>query len=611
MLNPRDRHLLLESLRPPAGYVLSRAIGTSYSLDLLALLTAPLAFTFFDWEDNEGEISADPLALLESVRRHADKILLFCHAGGVKVPPPNQRLLAYLERCVVEVLPSKDASIFHPKVWILRFESEDEPVRYRFLCLSRNLTFDRSWDSILSFDGVLEDRQLGFAKNRPLGEFVDALPKLAVREFPQRWRKHLSQIADEIRKTRFELPDGVEDYQFLPLGLTSHNTWPFPDGQYPVLIMSPFVAPGCLQKLSHRRHEATLISRAEELAKLSPDALEGFDSVYAMDGSAEFDAEDVDAAAPGISGLHAKLFIIDDGRKAHVFTGSANATNAAFNGNVEFLTEIVGKKKDFGISAFLADESKPGESFLNLLQPWTKTSVERSATELLQEHLERELRIGINRFARTRPRVNVESSVGNYTLTLIKEDDESAPMEIALTCWPSTLRKDDAVPVTNKDGVLAKFGPLSLDAVTGFIAFEAKLEQRDCVVAQSFVLNLPVDNAPDDRFDRILAALVKDKDRLIRLVWLLLQKEGEVSASAISSLVNSQGPSQATRMEETYPIFESLIKSLSGGSRRIDEIGRLLKDLRKSPEGEELIPEGLYELWQTLKLCLDETDGPA
>ena len=78
MLAPRERRLLLDALRPPPGHRLDRAVGTSFSLDLLALLTAPLAFTFFDWEDDEGAPTADPLALLEAVRRHADRITLFC-----------------------------------------------------------------------------------------------------------------------------------------------------------------------------------------------------------------------------------------------------------------------------------------------------------------------------------------------------------------------------------------------------------------------------------------------------------------------------------------------------------------------------------------------------
>ena len=37
MLNPRDRRALLEALRPEAGYTFDRAIGTTFSLDLLAL----------------------------------------------------------------------------------------------------------------------------------------------------------------------------------------------------------------------------------------------------------------------------------------------------------------------------------------------------------------------------------------------------------------------------------------------------------------------------------------------------------------------------------------------------------------------------------------------
>ena len=77
MLGTRERTLLLESLRPPTGYRLRRAVGTSFTLDLMALLTAPLAFTFFDAHDDDGAPVTDPVALLEALRRHAEKITLF------------------------------------------------------------------------------------------------------------------------------------------------------------------------------------------------------------------------------------------------------------------------------------------------------------------------------------------------------------------------------------------------------------------------------------------------------------------------------------------------------------------------------------------------------
>ena len=59
MLAPDDRRTLLEALRPPLGYRLDRAIGTTFSLDLRALLLAPLAFTLFGWQDEAGRPGAD------------------------------------------------------------------------------------------------------------------------------------------------------------------------------------------------------------------------------------------------------------------------------------------------------------------------------------------------------------------------------------------------------------------------------------------------------------------------------------------------------------------------------------------------------------------------
>lgn len=81
-------------------------------------------------------------------------------------------------------------------------------------------------------------------------------------------------------------------------------------------------------------------------------------------------------AAPALMGLHAKLYVLDYGREASVFTGSAKATHAAFNRNVEFLTELRGKKGILGVAAVLGEatdpaEKKPGAASLaDLLRPF-------------------------------------------------------------------------------------------------------------------------------------------------------------------------------------------------------------------------------------------------
>src|SRR5438270_13497306 len=96
VLEPDDRHPLLDALRPPAGFVLDRAVGTTFSLDLHALLTAPVAFALLDAESGDDGLSA-PTAILEAVRRQADLIDVFCQAGQIAVPAAYRPLVAYVE----------------------------------------------------------------------------------------------------------------------------------------------------------------------------------------------------------------------------------------------------------------------------------------------------------------------------------------------------------------------------------------------------------------------------------------------------------------------------------------------------------------------------------
>ena len=103
VLEPRDRLLLFEALRPADGFRFDQGIGTTYTLDLLALLTAPLAFTWFEQQDEEGGRAAvDSLEILESLRRHADHLAIFCHAGRIALPKTCYPQLLFVENSIVE-----------------------------------------------------------------------------------------------------------------------------------------------------------------------------------------------------------------------------------------------------------------------------------------------------------------------------------------------------------------------------------------------------------------------------------------------------------------------------------------------------------------------------
>src|SRR4051794_2184598 len=107
MLEPQNRQLLLDALRPPDDFALDFAVGTTFSLDLLALLTAPLGFTRFELLNSEGSdiADADAHVLLRTIREFADKITIFCQAGRIAVPRGQRPLLSALEEMVVEVTP--------------------------------------------------------------------------------------------------------------------------------------------------------------------------------------------------------------------------------------------------------------------------------------------------------------------------------------------------------------------------------------------------------------------------------------------------------------------------------------------------------------------------
>ena len=387
MLGTRERTLLLESLRPPPGYRLRRAIGTSYTLDLIALLTAPLAFTFFDAHNEDGAPVTDPVALLEALRRHAENVTLFCQAGAIAVPKPEQTLLAYLEGSVIEVQPPRAEGIFHPKLWVLAFEADGAPAIYRVLCLSRNLTFARSWDTCLSLEGRLMDRQRGYWRNKPLADLLLALPGLTTRPIRAELREDIERMAYEVRRVDFRPPQPFTDFHIHHFGLGRKRGWPLPAASRS-LVISPYLVGSVVQKLVREHGLDVLISRPEAFEEVMRSS--GREALpktcYVLSPGADLDSreaqeEEAEQAPNGsppvddqveLAGLHAKLFLFENGREARLFTGSANATAAAFGLNVEVLVELFGKKKDCGIASLLGSEDHPRlETLRSLLQEYT------------------------------------------------------------------------------------------------------------------------------------------------------------------------------------------------------------------------------------------------
>lgn len=604
MLEPQDRRQLLDCLRPPEGYSLDAAVGTTYTLDLLALLTAPVAFTFFDWEDESGRPTANPHALLAAIRRNADRMALFCHAGGIAIPSGHKLLYNYLEDSVFEAVPQDQRGAFHPKVWFLRYTAPDQPVRYRFLCLSRNLTFDRSWDTALVLEGNLQDRKRPYSRNRPLSEFLSALPRLAMRPVPERVKQMIRLIRREILKVDFELPDGFHDLRFWPLGVEGAEPWPFDERRSDrLLVVSPFLSFGCLNRLNIGGDENVIISRSDSLEDLPLQRLDHFSQFYSLNTGAEAEPGGDDVAANALQspllGLHAKLYVVDQGWHSVVLTGSANATDAAFSRNVEFLTELVGKKSCVGIEALLTKE-KGQLKFLDLLQEFTPG--EPAKPDPVKDRLERAVEDAARVLAQVALEARVEPGANtdefNLTLCLPPAARLKISSSVQVRCWPISLSEDNAVAVNAARSPLAAFEHITLVSLTSFFAFHVEAAVGETCVTHRFALNIPLVNAPAARKEAVLQSLLSNREAVLKLLLMLLFGDAPAEPGDQFTISGLSGNGQ--RGDDVTPLLECLMRSLDRSPHRIEDIARLVEDLRNAPNGHDLLPQGFERIWPAI-----------
>ncbi len=681
MLEPHDRRDLIESLRPPAGYTLDFAVGTSYTLDLLTVLTTPLAFTFFNWEGNAQEeepsnpgqpnspipnFRIDPLALFEAIRRYSDKLVIFCQTGQIKIPKGNPHFFSYLENSIYEVAPPNQHSVFHPKIWVLRYipssDSQEKhmPVQYRLICLSRNLTFDHTWDTILVLEGTLGETEN--KTNQPLQDFLRALPFMTRREIKDKTREKIEQLAEELKKVRFEEPEGFESIRFWPLGIKSDSPqWPFggPERNYKsLLVVSPFLTEGCLNRLSrHSPKSNILISRPESLDKLGgKQCLGHFEKQYTLsfeaqlpEGENDFDQDEESVKQSEnatMVGLHAKLFLAEEDEQVRLWTGSANATDAAFNGNVEFLVELGGKKNRVGINKLLPTlENKDAPGLMQLLEPYNSSQSNPELKDPFQTKLEQTLNkvclnlsflplkasivnnsgenaeeplagthietVLSNSITKVTTRLN---PVKSYRVELFIVDNKYLSLDDGVTVrvWPITLQElSGSVMVTpeRESKILATFKSVSLAAITSFFAFEVVVKGEDPLNSETkeiknrFVLNLPLEGIPENRKEQLLKSLLTNSNDVIRFFLFLLAEGETLEARELIHIAEGLGVSpglgRKNRKAEP-PLFEIMVRSLRQNPEKLDQIAQLVIDLSKTSDGQLLLPPGFMEIWEPI-----------
>ncbi len=334
MFEYTDRTNFLDLVRPPAGYRLEFGIGTTYSLDFVALTAALLAL--IDVDCNEVG-SAQQVDTLHAITRVSERLRVFVNRGGIAASNHSSRVTILYDRILREV--SFAEGMFHPKVWVLHYRprlivrQEIPPGVVRVVCASRNLTTHQCWEAFIAWQGTEGTRKVGGRLHSDITTFLRRI----VAEDQERLLQ-VEQLLDVLGRTTFELPRSMQK--------DAHFLWQWPGGEglqrylpnraRRALVVSPFLRNTLLKSIADRVEKMILISTQQELDKIADDA---FMARLCDRGNRVYVVQPADTDGELMMDLHAKLFVFEDNEGSHTFLGSANASSSGWQGgNCEAVT---------------------------------------------------------------------------------------------------------------------------------------------------------------------------------------------------------------------------------------------------------------------------------
>jgi len=600
MLPPDRRTLYSDALRPPPGYTLDRAIGATYSLDLATLLVFPLHLALLDAGGRGEDALRDGVAVMEAVRRLTSKLAIFTQQGQVHAPKLPHVLYSLLEPIVCEVRAPRQYGVFHTKFWLLRYTREDDgQALLRLVIPTRNITTDRCWDMVLTLEGEPQRKPIG--DNRGLREMIEALPSLARTPVTDDLRTSLSALADEAYRTPWDLPEKFESVRFHAIGLRGKE-WGLPECDR-LAVISPFLSEGALGTLAKStRNAIALISRPEELAKIPKEALAKFGRISILHERTQPDdveePESASALQHPTAGLHAKVYIAENGWNTHLLVGSANATNAAFARNVEIMAELIGKRsKVGGIDDLLSADGLGGllSEYTPPDEPELETAEQRAAHQALLD-AQRELSDAGMRVVCRREGVEWICKLRASNPVLLTGITEA-------NTWLATRAATTAVDLLPLRSSAVAWSPSSTEQVTGLVAFELAASGSD--ERLRFVLNLPLEGVDaDQREGAILRSVLNNREGLLRYLLLLLADDPTLFAEVPFGQSESKSMDWL-RTAETAPLLEEMTRALHRDPERLRAIGYTLERLSKDET--TIVPPEFVQLWQAFEAVLKET----
>jgi len=601
----KDRRDYSAMLMPPDGYTLEKAVGTTYSLDLEALTAAAICLGLS--EDMDSKIMQNPISMLNALQKVSEKIVLFCEDGQIKMPAKPSSLSILLENMVVPVALPKDKGMnrypaFHPKTWILCYQNAEGDRKYRFIILSRNLTFDRSWDISIAIDSSTKVKQR--AKTKPIIHFIAFLRSIIKNTNINASKKRsiLGAFQKELESVSFALDSREfgENFEILPMGIGAESYDMNDDILFckdrnsadytfhELVVMSPFLSSSVIALLNEKEKGLTdckriLITRKSALGKLKKEQADNFE-IFALkdemiDGENILSDEDISSSdmEKCQQDIHAKIYLRRKYANVDLYLGSMNASYAALHKNVEMMIWLGTKNRYLNATSFLEDIfCGPIDAPSN---PFERVSVMEQVEDTLTD-VRNLLELKIKDLCRVSKKAVVTANADKYDVAITFEGQKR---EECIHILPFNSNK---VQILDKQVVFEKLDILQLSEFYEIRAFADEI----CI---SRVIMIPTTGFPEERESAVVNSVVKDRRSFVEYIAFMLGEDYVISMledKQAGKIGIGSGASQA------FPaLYEKMLKAALEAPERLQDIGYILKMVTDK----EIIPDEFRETYDT------------
>ncbi len=609
MLDPKSKNCFVDYsdlLQPPKGFILKRAVGTTYSLDLQALLAVPVAMFYSKPLETDFEKNDSPLDVFDAISKASKIVTIFCQKGKIQVPRKFNKLICFTEDCVHEISPINRYSSFHPKCWWLWFENPltcEKAVR--FCITSRNLSFDRCWDVSFSFDGlVTSDIQ---RENKSMVDMLNYLNSQSGNIIEPVYKSQLS-------KTVFENDLKIKSWKFHPIGISKKYNNPLADKYFRpdvLLMMSPFIQEKYIMEIAGKSTEKCwLFSRKCELQKIAPEAFEYLKESYCIPDivvNGEFTdnrADEIPNADPDYLDLHAKLYVSRKGNTNTWFLGSANLTSPAFTRNIECLIELKTDENYYrpeSIFKELVTTDKENKLFEEFFPDDKKTAPDQDKLESIIRNIIYDTTCSVLSGVLVPDDAKIYYTYNmrlDATLLQIPKD-----FKVFMRPWSTETVADHGLKIkTGKVNELYFDHPLKLSQVSKYFVFTITCKGEK---QKEFLVKAEIEIDNEQRQGKILAEIIDSKEKFLQYLRFLLSNSGIADEMEIvhqnTNKSESNLPSEAIWNKYNLPLYEELLKSASQQPQKLRSINDLITKLKSEENTKDFISPELSELWNIFK----------